>query len=84
MDNHQLKRELFELSHAIFGVSTDAVDASWDEIHPRLIRCLGRLGDIIIAHHDWIGGGVHPLAEIEVMNNKTRIRHDKMSNKPDC
>ena len=52
MDKQALKRELFELSHFIFGISADILDADYDtDIQPRINLALKRLCDLKIRHN---------------------------------
>ena len=47
-DESLIKRELFELSHEIFKIQADMHKSDYEKTHASMLKCLGRLGDLII------------------------------------
>ena len=75
-DESLIKRELFELSHEIFKIQADMHKSDYEKTHASMLKCLGRLGDLIILNHQWETGQTHPLKDLELLNIK-RTRPDK-------
>ena len=72
----RIERELHEIIVELLKTLSEVATVEYEKTHATMLKCLGRLGDLIILNHQWVTGEPHPLKELELQNIK-RVRPDK-------